>query len=45
MPAGYGVKFPDISALPTAIATSIQQFRKTVAGEFVFRLYQERDAI
>jgi glutathione S-transferase len=45
MPAGYGVKLPDISALPTAMSVGIQQFRKTVAGEFVFRLYQERDAI
>jgi glutathione S-transferase len=45
MPVGYGVKLPDISELPTAMETSIQQLRKTVAGEFVFRLYQERDAI
>ncbi|PZV16503.1 MAG: glutathione S-transferase [Pseudanabaena sp.] len=45
MPVGYGVKLPDISELPTAMETSIQQLRKTVSGEFVFRLYQERDAI
>jgi glutathione S-transferase len=42
-PAGYGVKLPELSQLPASMATSIQQFRETVAGKFVFRLYQARD--
>jgi glutathione S-transferase len=45
MPPGYGVKFPDLSELPISMATNIQRFRETVAGKFVFRLYQERDQV
>jgi glutathione S-transferase len=45
MPAGYGVKFPELSELPIAMATNIQRFRQTVAGKFVFRLYQERNQV
>jgi glutathione S-transferase len=45
MPAGYGVKCPDLSELPISMATNIQRFRETVAGKFVFRLYQERDQV
>jgi glutathione S-transferase len=43
MPSGYGVKLPEPSELPTSMATDIQRFRETGAGQFVFRLYQERD--
>jgi glutathione S-transferase len=43
MPSGYGVKLPELSELPTSMATSIQRFRETGAGQFVFRLYQERN--
>jgi glutathione S-transferase len=45
MPSGYGVKFPELSELPTSMATSIQRFRETGAGQFVFRLYQERNQL
>jgi glutathione S-transferase len=45
IPAGYGVKLPDLSELPTSMATSIKRFRETVAGKFVFRLYQERNQV
>lgn len=43
MPPDYGVAFPDVRELPDSMMTNIQQFRETVGGKFVFRLYQERD--
>jgi glutathione S-transferase len=43
MPSGYGVKLPELSELPTVMAAGIQRFRETGAGQFVLRLYQERD--
>lgn len=45
IPTGYGIKLPDLSELPTSMATSIHRFRETVAGKFIFRLYQERDQV
>lgn len=45
IPAGYGVKLPDLSELPTSMATIIQRFRETITGKFVFRLYQEQDRV
>jgi glutathione S-transferase len=42
LPAGYGVTTPDLSALPSPLAASIQSFRKTIAGKFVLRLYDEQ---
>jgi glutathione S-transferase len=41
VPSGYGVKLPEPSQLPDQMANSIQEFRQTIAGKFVFRLYQE----
>jgi glutathione S-transferase len=41
IPPGYGVKLPEVSQLPDRMANVIQQFQKTLAGKFVFRLYQE----
>lgn len=45
VPPGYGVKLPELSQLPDQIANSIQRFRETLAGKFVFRLYQEHERI
>ncbi len=41
LPSGYGVKLPELGQLPDRMANSIQQFQATLAGKFVFRLYQE----
>jgi glutathione S-transferase len=41
LPPEYGIKLPELSLLPDRMASSIQQFQETLAGEFVFRLYQE----
>jgi glutathione S-transferase len=41
MPASYGVVFPELSELPSQMAVNIQEFRDTVAGKFVLRLYEE----
>lgn len=43
LPSGYGVKLPELSQLPDRMANSIQQFQATLAGKFVFRLYQEHE--
>jgi glutathione S-transferase len=43
VPSGYGVKLPELGELPDRMANSIQQFRETLAGKFVFRLYQEHE--
>ncbi len=43
LPPEYGVKLPELSLLPDRMAISIQQFQETLAGKFVFRLYQEHD--
>lgn len=43
VPSGYGVKLPELGQLPDRMANSIQQFQKTVAGKFVFCLYQEHE--
>jgi glutathione S-transferase len=44
-PPGYGVKLPELSQLPDQMANSIQRFRETLAGKFVFHLYQEHERI
>jgi glutathione S-transferase len=41
IPPGYGVKLPEVSQLPDRMANGIQHFQETLAGKFVFRLYQE----
>jgi glutathione S-transferase len=43
IPPGYGVKLPELSQLPDRMANGIQQFQETLAGKFVFRLYQEHE--
>jgi glutathione S-transferase len=43
MPPGYGVKLPEVSQLPDLMANGIRQFQATLAGKFVFRLYQEHE--
>ena len=43
MPSGYGVALPDLSKVPSQMATNIQAFRETLAGKFVLRLYQEHE--
>jgi glutathione S-transferase len=43
LPSGYGVKLPELDRLPEQMAIGIQQFQETVAGKFVFRLYQEHE--
>jgi glutathione S-transferase len=43
IPPGYGVKLPEVSQLPDRMANGIQQFQETLAGKFVFRLYQEHE--
>jgi glutathione S-transferase len=45
VPPGYGVKLPELSQLPDQIANSIQRFRETLAGKFVFHLYREHERI
>jgi glutathione S-transferase len=42
IPPGYGVKLPELDRLPDRMANGIQQFQETLAGKFVFRLYQEQ---
>lgn len=42
MPTGYGVTLPDLSKVPSQMATDIQAFRETPAGKFGLRLYEER---
>lgn len=41
LPSGYGIKLPDLAQLPTPMAERIQQLQATIAGKFVWRLYQE----
>lgn len=43
MPVGYGVTFPNLTKVPSQMATSIQAFRETLAGKFVLRLYEDRE--
>jgi glutathione S-transferase len=43
IPPGYGVKLPELAQLPDRMANGIQQFQETLAGKFVFRLYQEHE--
>ena len=43
MPVGYGVTLPDLSKVPSQMATNIQAFRETLAGKFVLRLYEDRE--
>jgi glutathione S-transferase len=43
IPSGYGVKLPELSQLPDRMINGIQQFQETLAGKFVFRLYQEHE--
>jgi glutathione S-transferase len=43
IPPGYSVKLPELSQLPDRMANGIQQFQATLAGKFVFRLYQEHE--
>jgi len=43
IPSGYGVALPDLSKLPSQMATNIKAFRETLAGKFVLRLYQEHE--
>jgi glutathione S-transferase len=40
-PTGYGVIMPELSELPAPMTANIQAFRKTLAGQFVLRLYKE----
>lgn len=41
-PIGYSIKLPELNDLPIPLATSITEFRSTLAGKFVIRLYQEQ---
>jgi glutathione S-transferase len=41
-PIGYSIKLPELSDLPTPMATGIAEFRSTPAGKFIIRLYQEQ---
>jgi glutathione S-transferase len=41
-PIGYSIKLPELSDLPTPMATGITEFRSTPAGKFIIRLYQEQ---
>ena len=43
-PKGYGIVMPDMSTLPTTMAHRIEEFRETIAGKFVFRLYEEQNS-
>jgi glutathione S-transferase len=43
LPAGYGVKLPELSQLPSPMLADIQVFRETLAGKFVLNLYQEHE--
>jgi glutathione S-transferase len=45
VPVGYGVQLPALSQLPIQMAAHIQEFRETLAGKFVLRLYQEHKGI
>ncbi len=44
-PPGHDVKLPELSQLPDQIANSIQRFRETLAGKFVFHLYREHERV
>jgi glutathione S-transferase len=44
-PVGYGVRLPDLEQLPVPMADGIRQFRRTLAGKFVLRLYEEHGRI
>jgi glutathione S-transferase len=44
LPSGYGVKLPELGQLPDRMANGIQKFQATLAGKFVFRLYQEYES-
>jgi glutathione S-transferase len=43
LPPEYGVKLPELGQLPDPMANRIQQFRETLGGKFVLRLYQEHE--
>ncbi|HEY9906492.1 MAG TPA: glutathione S-transferase family protein [Thermosynechococcaceae cyanobacterium] len=43
LPAGYSVKPPELSELPSQMVADIQVFRETLAGKFILRLYQEHE--
>ncbi len=41
----YSVPFSDLNQLPPTMASQIQQFQQTVAGEWVLKLYQDHSAL
>jgi glutathione S-transferase len=43
IPAGYGIKMPELSDLPSPMVANIQALRGTLAGKFVLNLYQQHE--
>jgi glutathione S-transferase len=41
----YSVPLPDLNQLPPTMASQIQQFQQTIAGDWVLKLYQEHLAL
>jgi glutathione S-transferase len=41
VPVEYGGLFPELNQLPAEMVAQIQKIRKTLAGEYVLRLYRE----
>ncbi len=42
-PPNYGIQLPELTQLPAQMASHIQQFQTTLAGQFVLQLYQNLD--
>ncbi|MBI5782497.1 MAG: glutathione S-transferase family protein [Gammaproteobacteria bacterium] len=41
LPAEYGIRLPPVAELPAAMRPTVREFRETMTGEYVLRLFRE----